>query len=165
MPQLVRQASLAGLLLTGRLKCHSYHRFVKQEVTLLWEAKTDNVSSVMHIYEPVPDFYSVLDKSWRSLSTEKQWAVRVHKVGLGDTNRTVYLSSADLKGQETFGMENTQAGDDTQTVELEIMEASHVLRKVMAGAEDLDLLHVNCEGCEYEMFDNIIQSGLTQRIK
>ena len=118
----------------------------------------------MDIYEPVPDFYSLLDKSWRSLSREKQWEVRVHKVGLGDSNRTVLLSPADLKGQETFGMENTEAGHE-DPVELEITEASQVIRNVMTGAEDLDLLHVNCEGCEYEMFENIIQSGLTHRIK
>ena len=120
----------------------------------------------MHIYEPVPDFYSLLEKSWLWLSREKQWAVSLHKVGLGDNNRTVLLSPADLRGQATFGMENTEAeAESDKTVELEIMEASQVLSEVLAQAEDVDLLHVNCEGCEYEMFENIIKSGLTDRIK
>ena len=79
--------------------------------------------------------------------------------------RIVKLAAADKAGQETFGMENTEAEDDTTVVELEIMEASQVLSNVMTEAEDLDLLHVNCEGCEYEMFENIIKSGLAHRIK
>ena len=120
----------------------------------------------MHIYEPVPDFYSLLEKSWLWLSREKQWEVSLHKVGLGDNNRTVFLSPADLRGQATFGMENTEAeAESDNTVELEIKEASQVLSEVLAQAEDVDLLHVNCEGCEYEMFENIIKSGLTDRIK
>ena len=82
--------------------------------------------------------------------------------------RTVFLSQTDLKGQETFGMEDSleasQAEDD-KMVKLEIIDASLVLTDVMAGAEDLDLLHVNCEGCEYEMLENIIKSGLHWKIK
>ena len=85
---------------------------------------------------------------------------------MGDSNRTVLLSPTDLKGQETFGMENTEAeAEAEEKVELEIVEASQVLSNVMTEAGDLDLLHVNCEGCEYEMFENIIKSGLTHRIK
>ena len=132
------------------------------------QAKTIHchIFSVMHIYEPVPDFYSLLEKSWLWLSREKQWEVSLHKVGLGDNNRTVFLSPADLRGQATFGMENTEAeAESDNTVELEIMEASHVVSEVLAQADDVDLLHVNCEGCEYEMFENIIKSGLTDRIK
>ena len=26
----------------------------------------------------------------------------------------------------------------------------------------IDLLHVNCEGCEWEMFENLIETGLLQ---
>ena len=43
--------------------------------------------SVMHIYEPVPDFYTELEASWELLATEHQWEVKVHMVGLGDSNR------------------------------------------------------------------------------
>ena len=27
------------------------------------------------------------------------------------------------------------------------------------GVDEVDLLHVNCEGCEWEMLENIIQAG------
>ena len=29
----------------------------------------------------------------------------------------------------------------------------------------VDLLHVNCEGCEWEMFENLIETGVMQTIR
>ena len=120
------------------------------------------ICSVLHIYEPVPEFYRALEQTWSDHVREHQWEVSLHQAGLGQTNRTVFLSEDDLKGQETFGMEDTEAGD--RKVQLDIKEASSVLDSVR-GSQEVDLLHVNCEGCEYEMFENIIQAGLTEKIK
>ena len=50
-------------------------------------------------------------------------------------------------------------------IPLEIIDATTAFNNVTGGAGDLDLLHVNCEGCEYEMLENIIKSGLHWRIK
>jgi hypothetical protein len=29
----------------------------------------------------------------------------------------------------------------------------------------IDLLHVNCEGCEWEMFENLIEAGVMKTIR
>ena len=50
-------------------------------------------------------------------------------------------------------------------IRLEIIEASAAFNNVTGGTGDLELLHVNCEGCEYEMLENIIKSGLHWKIK
>ena len=31
--------------------------------------------------------------------------------------------------------------------------------------DKIDLLHVNCEGCEWEMFDNLIETGVLGTIR
>ena len=118
----------------------------------------------MHIYEPVPDFYKNLEKVWSEHRASNQWRVNVHNFGLGEGNRTVLLSEADLRGQGTFGMKDTEE-DGGQKIPLDIIEASLVVRNVTAGAEGLDLLHVNCEGCEYEMLENIIKANIHWKIK
>ena len=33
------------------------------------------------------------------------------------------------------------------------------------GSDAIDLLHVNCEGCEWEMFDNLIETKVLESIK
>ena len=88
----------------------------------------------------------------------------VYKYGLGDTTRTILLSEAGLKGQGTFGMKDNEA-DEGKKIPLGILEASTVFHNVTGGVGDLALLHVNCEGCEYEMLENIIKAGLHWRIK
>ena len=88
----------------------------------------------------------------------------LHKYGMGDTTRTILLSEADLKGQGTFGMKNNEA-DEGKKIPLEIIDATTAFNNVTGGVGDLDLLHVNCEGCEYEMLENIIKSGLHLNIK
>ena len=61
-------------------------------------------------------------------------------------------------------MKDKNAGPE-KTIKLEIIEASTAFNNVTGGSGELDLLHVNCEGCEYEMLENIIKSGLHLKIK
>ena len=88
----------------------------------------------------------------------------VHNYGLGDSTRTVLLAPEDLRGQGTFAMKGTDQ-EGGEKIHLDIMEASEVVRNVTAGGEGLDLLHVNCEGCEYEMLENIIRANLHTKIR
>ena len=118
----------------------------------------------MHIYEPVPEYFSALEKVWRDQVARRGWRVELHMQGLGLSHRNILLSPADLKGQGTFGMRDTEA-DDEEKVELEIIEATVAVNNITGGTEDLDLLHVNCEGCEYELLENIIKSQTQHRIK
>ena len=119
--------------------------------------------SVMHIYEPVPQYYSRLEKVWGEHVKTNNWTVETYQYGLGDATKTIFLSEADLQGQGTFGMEDT-GSDGGKKIKLEIVEASLVFNNVTGGA-DLDLVHVNCEGCEYEMLENIISTNLHHKIK
>ena len=101
---------------------------------------------------------------WLDHRANNQWNVSVENYGLGDSTRTVLLARADLQGQGTFAMKDTEEGPG-EKVSLVIREASEVLRNVTAGVEALDLLHVNCEGCEYEMLENIIRANLHTNIR
>ena len=37
--------------------------------------------------------------------------------------------------------------------------------KSKKGTDNIDLLHVNCEGCEWEMLENIIKAGEHKHIR
>ena len=75
------------------------------------------------------------------------------------------LAAADKAGQETFGMENSL--NLTQNFEeLQIRKASEELEYVSKFFNGtVDLLHANCEGCEWEMLEDIISSGQHTNIR
>ena len=59
----------------------------------------------------------------------------------------------------------SNSGQD-ESIEMEIREAGPDIRKIATNYKDtVDLLHVNCEGCEWEMFENIIEHNLQTHIR
>ena len=73
------------------------------------------------------------------------------------------VSEKDIDGESTFMMSNP--GSD-KTIKMEIREAGPVIKKLASNFQNtVDLLHVNCEGCEWEMFENIIEHNLQTSIK
>ena len=79
--------------------------------------------------------------------------------------RVVKLSLSDLDGQSTFGMQDSDDTNET-FVNLEIKKASEeILAVSQRSAGTIDLLHVNCEGCEWEMLEDIIESGHHKNIR
>ena len=97
---------------------------------------------------------------WSGHVRTHQWDVRLHNYGMGDSNRTILLSPADIRGQGTFGMKDSEAGGK---IPLVIVEAATAFSNVAGG--DVGLLHVNCEGCEYEMLESVIRAGLHWRME
>ena len=56
--------------------------------------------------------------------------------------------------------------DNEAYVELDIREASRVIKELSkSNGGFVDLLHVNCEGCEWEMMDNILENNLLPSIR
>ena len=79
--------------------------------------------------------------------------------------RVVKLSRSALAGQGTFGMVEKKK-ENEEYVELDIKEASRVIKEISEeNGGFVDLLHVNCEGCEWEMMENILENNLLPNIR
>ena len=102
--------------------------------------------------------------------------------------RVVKISKAEILGESTFGMKGNE-GEQNDLVELQVRSATKVLESLLSdsGSSFVDLLHVNCEvnlfykihfcslnslfsffyaqGCEWEMLENLIDSGMYRRIR
>jgi len=117
----------------------------------------------LHIFEPIPQFNEQLEKKYEELSEANNWDVTIHKFGLGSTNRIIKLPASAIAGVRTdtnAGGSNTKDGEDY--VELLIKTVKDALEDLDG---EIDLVHVNCEGCEWEVFENIIDNKIDQRIK
>lgn len=109
----------------------------------------------LHIFEPVPPFFSELQKNW-----EGARKVTLHSVGLGADDRVVQLSKDSVRGHGTFAMEGHNGADGS--FPLMIVDAATMSRKVMAQhyKQEVDLLHINCEGCEWELLMRLMATNM-----
>jgi galactoside 2-L-fucosyltransferase 1/2 len=107
----------------------------------------------IHVFEPVPSFANVLKKNWKNVPRST-----VHAFGLGSESKQV--EHVHVVGESTFAM---SGGTDSsgETVHIKsIVEAWGEL-----GKPSIDLLHINCEGCEWEMLETMISSGIVNKVR
>lgn len=107
-----------------------------------------------------------MESTWRDLSALNDWDVSVHKYGLGASNRIVELLESEVLGQSTFGMKGSENVEEEEIIELPIRKTADVIKNITSNTPgNIDLLHVNCEGCEWEMLENIIKENLHHQIR
>jgi len=117
----------------------------------------------LHIFEPIPQFNEQLEKKYKELAETNNWDVTVHKFGLGATNRIIKLPASAIQGVRTDTMAaGSETKDGEQYVELPIKTVEEALKDLDG---EIDLIHMNCEGCEWEVFENIIDNNIDNRIK
>ena len=118
-----------------------------------------HAGATIHIYEPVPPFCQTLKSKW---ADDKQTVV--HCAGMGDKKRDIPFSGDGLAGQGTYVMEGgaKRQGSASQ-VAIHIVNAVAELSATVAASPHgrIDLLHINCEGCEWEMLESLLFSGRT----
>eukprot|EP00090_Calanus_glacialis_P037903 TRINITY_DN6584_c0_g1_i1.p1 TRINITY_DN6584_c0_g1~~TRINITY_DN6584_c0_g1_i1.p1 ORF type:complete len:306 (+),score=88.52 TRINITY_DN6584_c0_g1_i1:173-1090(+) len=122
----------------------------------------DLFNCTIHLFEPVPAFFKELEGIWDKYKTDLGFDATLYNQGLGSNDRTVFLASADLDGQSTFGMKENE---ESKEIPLQIKEAANVFKNITAKAGTIDLMHVNCEGCEWEMFDNLIETRVLETVR
>ncbi len=110
----------------------------------------------VHVFEPVPPFYTSLRKQF-----EGQDMVVVHPFGLGYPERKIFLPKNLVHGQATFVVDKVGVGEDAY--ELKIMTIKSILDSIKA--DDVDLLNVNCEACEWELMPRIGEERLWNRFR
>ncbi len=116
-----------------------------------------------HVFEPIPPFFEKLEKAYNNPVFEN--TVILHKIGLGKENTEIQLPKSSIHGQSTY-VEKKKKNEQSYTLVINDMKT--VLNDI--GIDKVSLLHMNCEGCEWDtllfigenrMFNNfeIIQFG------
>lgn len=107
------------------------------------------------ILEPLTPYTDILEKKFAG--NEK---VSIYNVGLGSDNEVVMVN---LEGNNACA--TTKFSKKNGTVPIYIVNAIDFLTDLGVGVYELDLLTMNCEGCEFEVLETLVKSNLIERIR
>jgi FkbM family methyltransferase len=111
----------------------------------------------IHVFEPHPDFFNVLNAEYKR---EKIENAHMHDYGFGGSTRTIHNI-----GSNGVGSFNMVDGKGKTGKSMKIRAAAEIWKELIPGDGTLDLLHLNCEGCEYELMESLIKANLISKIK
>ncbi|CAF3276817.1 unnamed protein product [Rotaria sp. Silwood2] len=171
-----------------RFKLFTNLMLSKNECQILYcganEAGTDGLQFIeqyehCHIWflEPVAQFYDKLIHSRKILRELKTGKHHLYHIGLSNKNDLIDVTWQDIKESQALTLvgkqENKQdTGNDLKYKLIlrdvvEILFEFHILSKTINSTitGELNLLHVNCEGCEYDVIERLIKTNLIKYIR
>ncbi|XP_050394601.2 uncharacterized protein LOC126812307 isoform X2 [Patella vulgata] len=101
--------------------------------------------------EPVPMFYELLQKKFQS---DKQFLIL--NFGLGRNDRTLTIP---IQTDATSLFRQNKISMGTATTNITIRKATTFFDEIKVKDKNVDLLHINCEGCEFELLEDLISTG------
>lgn len=110
----------------------------------------DKFNCNVFIVEPMTDFFSVLSKKF-----EKNKKVKLLKVGISSENKTGVIYH-DNDGSSSLLNNKTPIEVDFITIETMLSKFN---------LDVVDLIQINIEGSEYEVLENMIESGVINKFK
>ncbi|CAF4443035.1 unnamed protein product [Rotaria sp. Silwood2] len=127
--------------------------------------------------EPVAQFYDKLIHSYSILQELKTGKHHLYHIGLSNKNDLIDVTWQDIRESEALSLVGKQEnkpniGNDLKYKLIlrdvaEILFEFHMLSKtsnsIVTG--ELNLLHLNCEGCEYDVIERLIQTNLIKYIR
>lgn len=85
----------------------------------------------------------------------------VYNVGLGAKYETIMLKMEGNEGDATSPFFGSGKG----TCSLKVVNAIDFFQKLGVGSFKVDLMTINCEGCEYDLLETIVSSNLIHHFK
>eukprot|EP01062_Namystynia_karyoxenos_P014529 TRINITY_DN1522_c0_g1_i2.p1 TRINITY_DN1522_c0_g1~~TRINITY_DN1522_c0_g1_i2.p1 ORF type:complete len:396 (+),score=92.24 TRINITY_DN1522_c0_g1_i2:85-1188(+) len=125
----------------------------------------DRYKCTVLVLEPVPAFFKQLSALYKGHA-----GIKPFNIGLGDKTRNISMDPRRVQGmggQGTFIMDLGEASSTAAAQDvLRILSPTDALRELgLASGPIVDLLHVNCEGCEWEMFAALHRFDLLRRFR
>ncbi|XP_046370418.2 uncharacterized protein LOC124144856 [Haliotis rufescens] len=107
--------------------------------------------------EPVPRYYTILERRYKSNPKYK-----LFKFGLGKKDKTLLLN---IDSDATSLFRAKHASNKTKKEVAYIHEIKGFFEHIGVYTNPIDLVTINCEGCEYELLELMISSEIVKYLK
>lgn len=159
-----RSKSNVGFFGKNEFIRRNHHSYLNNEKIMIeiggnWGWDAGNFSKLFNpryiILEPLEDYVKILEKKF-----EKNPQVVIYKLGLGATNEKLMVK---LEGNNACATSKFSGvkGD----VPIYISNAKDFFTDLGVGIYDVDLLTMNCEGCEYEVLETLVKTNMISRFR
>lgn len=117
-----------------------------------------------HAYEPISDFFKELTDNWRQDGAGNA-NVHLHNYALAKENGTIYFPKSSLAGQSTYIGDGSKLPDSTNDVDSDSASVRSFHFAVQdAGGNKPTLLHMNCEGCEWDLLRDALDTSFIDNV-
>ncbi|XP_061177711.1 uncharacterized protein LOC133186489 [Saccostrea echinata] len=142
----------------------THHKYLNEKTLMIevggnWGWDAGNFSKLYNMYyvilEPLTPYTDILEKKFQG--NEK---VSIYNIGLGSKTERVMVN---LEGNNACA--TTKFSKKNGTVPIYIINVIDFLTDLGIGLYDLDLMTMNCEGCEYEVLETLVEFNLIEKIR
>ncbi|XP_060075604.1 uncharacterized protein LOC132555267 [Ylistrum balloti] len=143
----------------------THHSYLNENSLLMeiggnWGWDAGNFSKLFNpryiILEPLQPYVDILEKKF-----ENKTNVNVYNLGLGGKNESILVK---IEGNNACATSKF-SGKTDGNVRIYIIEATSFMTGLGVGVFDVDLLTMNCEGCEFEALENLLSSNIIEKFK
>lgn len=106
----------------------------------------------VHVFEPVREFYDFLASAY------SQPDVHTHHYGLGKESGTASVLIGGAQGEAT----SQYITGEGRTEQIQIKTLEEAMRD--SSAQAVDLLNINCEGCEFDLLEHATSTGAAAKL-
>lgn len=145
---------------------HKHHKYLTNQSFVLDVGGNvgEDAAAILNAYkpkhyvilEPLESHYQKLVKKFKN---DKE--VFVYKIGLAKENAEFMVKVTGHDGDATSIFKKERGGN----VPLKVINATNFFIKLGLGFYDIDLITVNCEGCEFDVLEAITSSSLVNHFK
>lgn len=128
---------------------------------------TENIYNKYHpqiyCFEPASSSFNLLEQKFKDNND-----IRLYKFGLGSTNRDIYLFTTNEKGGDVseFLEKKRQRLLSNNNIAIEKCIVKEFIQFIKDNnIDNIDLLAINCEGCEYDLLNHLLNTKYISNIK
>lgn len=149
---------------------HTAHKHLLNSSSLIVEVggnRGHDTVKFVEFHNPSIISYEPLVSMWKSLSEQfrSNPKVEFHPYGLGNQARKLLIEPNDHGNAGTSIFRSVSSPDSSLIQQIELLNVVQVIqniRKTRTNHGIIDMISINCEGCEFEIIPALILNNLTQ---